>query len=406
MSAPIDLGRPEVLTGLPRALRAMLAMLARIDCGEIAVTVPDGRTFRACGPRPGPQAALIIHRERAVRRLMLGGSVGFGESYMDGDWETPDLAALLEFGDRNQAHLNGVHAGGSTALLIARRLWHVFNANTRRGSKRNIAYHYDLGNHFYSRWLDQTMTYSCALFARPDADLAEAQRAKYDAIADKLALAPDRRVLEIGCGWGGFASFAARERQARVTAITISREQLDFVCARIQREGLNERVEARLVDYRDLSGKFDAIASIEMFEAVGEKYWPAFFNKVSECLEPGGRAALQIITISDRWFDSYRKGVDFIQRYIFPGGMLPSPTALVREAERAGLTVDRQEFYGAHYARTLGEWHERFRAAWPDIAPLGFDARFRRMWEFYLAYCQAGFRSGSIDLTQIALVRE
>jgi cyclopropane-fatty-acyl-phospholipid synthase len=298
-----------------------------------------------------------------------------------------------------------VHAGDSTALWLARRLWHALNANTRRGSKRNIAAHYDLGNNFYSRWLDATMTYSCALFARPETDLAEAQRAKYGAIADKLALAPGRRVLEIGCGWGGFASFAARERQANVTAITISREQLDFVRARIQREGLGERVDARLVDYRDLQGKFDAVASIEMFEAVGEKYWPAFFDKVASSLEPGGRAALQIITIADRWFEGYRKGVDFIQRYIFPGGMLPSPGALAREAARAGLKIDRQEFYGQHYAHTLGLWHERFRAAWPEIAPLGFDLRFRRMWEFYLAYCQAGFRSGSIDLTQLALVR-
>ncbi len=323
---------------------------------------------------------------------------------MDGDWETRDLRALLTLAALNQDHLEDVHAG-SRMVNAMRRTWHRLQDNTRAGSKRNIAHHYDLGNAFYSRWLDPTMTYSSAVFESPAQDLSAAQATKYRRLAEKLVLRPDERVLEIGCGWGGFAEVAAKEFGARVTAITVSKEQLEFARARIQREGLGDRVEAKFVDYRDVEGRFDKIASIEMFEAVGERHWPAYFAKVRDALEPGGRAALQVITIADRWFDPYRRGVDFIQRYIFPGGMLPSMTALRQQFERAGLTLDRAEFYGQHYAVTLAEWNRRFQAAWPDLSRMGFDRRFKRMWEFYLAYCEAGFRAGSIDVVQAALVR-
>jgi len=323
---------------------------------------------------------------------------------MDGDWDTSDLAALLCLAAYNGEQLGDAHTAGPLLTLV-RRFWHRFNDNTRRGSRRNIAQHYDLGNAFYERWLDGSMTYSSAVFEAGIHDLKSAQEMKYRKLAEKLALGPDQRVLEIGCGWGGFAEIAAKEFGARVTAITVSREQLAFVGARIQKAGLGERVEARLVDYRDVEERFDKVASIEMFEAVGERHWPTYFAKIRECLEPGGRAALQIITIGDKWFDSYRRGVDFIQRFIFPGGMLPSMTALKQQIERSGLALDRTEFYGTHYARTLAEWNQRFQAAWHDLEPMGFDRRFKRMWEFYLAYCEAGFRAGSLDVVQAAIVR-
>lgn len=393
---------------LPHPLRLLVSVLRRIRRGRLTLVLPDTSQIAFAGAETGPAATLIVRNPRFVRRALLGGNIGFAEAYMDGDWETPDLAALLELICINDS-IEDVHYPQRLSLLV-NRLWHWLRPNSRRGSKRNIAAHYDLGNEFYRRWLDPSMTYSSAVFPAAEAtaaspDLTQAQNNKYRLICEKLALAPGQRVLEIGCGWGGFATFAAREFGAKVTAITVSKEQLAYAQARIQREGLGDKVEARFIDYRDLSGNFDRIASIEMFEAVGEKYWPAFFGKVRENLAPGGRAALQIITIADTWFDRYRRGVDFIQRYIFPGGMLPSPTALERETRRAGLILETQEYFGLHYARTLALWNQSFQRAWGDIAPLGFDTRFKRMWEFYLAYCEAGFRARTIDVTQVALVR-
>jgi cyclopropane-fatty-acyl-phospholipid synthase len=391
------------------ALRAILAAAARIEIGRLTVFVPSGRRHQFAGPRPGPDATLVLRAPRAARRILFGGNVGFAEAYMDGEIDSPDLAALLELAARNEAAINDIHYGKASrlgaAVGLARRLWHALRPNTRRGSKRNIAYHYDLGNEFYRRWLDPSMAYSSAVYRDGAADLEEAQRAKFARMAELLAVRPGQRVLEIGCGWGSFAAYLAREFRAHVTAITVSREQLTHTQARVQKEGLGDLVEARFVDYRDVEGRFDRIASIEMFEAVGEKYWPAYFGKLRDSLAPGGRAALQIITIADRFFESYRGGVDFIQRYIFPGGMLPSDAALKAQFDRAGLTLDRQDFFGLDYAETLAEWNRCFQRAWPEIQTLGFDQRFKRMWEFYLAYCEAGFRSGSTDVTQVALVR-
>jgi cyclopropane-fatty-acyl-phospholipid synthase len=401
---PLDPRAPGATAGLPRSMRILLGFAGRIAAGSVTIRVPDGRIYRAVGAGPGPDADLTVHRPRMVSRLIFGGSVGFGTSYMDGDWDTSDLAALLGLAAVNEVEFGTLHMG-TRAVTALRRVWHRYNDNTRRGSRRNIAHHYDLGNAFYARWLDPSMTYSSAVFEREETDLQTAQETKYRKLAEKLALAPDQRVLEIGCGWGGFAEVAARDFGARVTAITVSREQLEFARERIHKAGLSERVEARFVDYRDVEGRFDKIASIEMFEAVGERHWPTYFGKVRDCLEPGGRAALQIITIADRWFDSYRRGVDFIQRYIFPGGMLPSMTALAQHCARAGLAIDRSDFYGQHYARTLAAWNQRFQAAWHELEPMGFDRRFKRMWEFYLAYCEAGFRAGSIDVVQTSLVR-
>jgi cyclopropane-fatty-acyl-phospholipid synthase len=280
---------------------------------------------------------------------------------------------------------------------------HLLRPNTRSGSKRNIHDHYDLGNDFYGLWLDPTMTYSSAIFAEPQQRLSDGQMAKYQRMAESLDLKPGHKVLEIGCGWGGFAEFTAATYGCHVTGITLSEEQKRFADQRMTRAGLQDRVEIALTDYRDVTGSFDRIASIEMFEAVGEAHWPAFFDKVRDLLSPGGLAALQVILIEDARFDLYRRGADFIQRYVFPGGMLPSPNAFSRAAEAARLKVDETFHFGLDYARTLALWQKQFQQAWPRVAGLGFDARFKRLWEYYLAYCEGGFRAGSIDVAQYRL---
>ena len=346
---------------------------------------------------------------RVFRRLLSGGDLGLAESYMDSEWESPDLAAVIALGAANDAVLARTLAGTAWARL-AGRLVHKLRPNSKRGSRRNIAAHYDLGNDFYGAWLDPSMTYSAGLFASAsDDDLAAAQDRKYRRIAALADIARGHHVLEIGCGWGGFCTWAAREIGCRVTAITISREQYDFTRARVRAEGLEDKVEVRLQDYRDLSGSYDAIVSIEMLEAVGEAYWPVYFRQLRARLRPGGKAALQVITIADERFDDYRRSVDFIQRYIFPGGMLPSPEKLTGLTAEAGLALSSVECHGGDYARTLRLWRRRFEQAWPAIqrgSQGRFDSRFRRMWRYYLAYCEAGFDAGRIDLLHLTLQRE
>jgi len=323
---------------------------------------------------------------------------------MSGDCDCPDLAALVELATVNDAALSRV-LQGKLLYKAARRLWHVLRRNSRRGSRRNIAHHYDLGNAFYARWLDPTMTYSAAVYERANDDLATAQLRKYERICRLLDLRPGMQVLEIGCGWGGFAEHAARNFGVEVTGITLSRAQHDYARERAERAGLADRIKIKLQDYRDVIGRFDRIASIEMFEAVGEAYWPVYFDRVRALLAEGGRAALQIITIADSRFEAYRRNPDFIQKYIFPGGMLPSPTVLKQLVQRAGLAWREDAGFALDYAHTLTRWRERFLASWPDIQSLGFDERFRRMWDYYLCYCASGFRHGAIDVRQIALVR-
>lgn len=279
------------------------------------------------------------------------------------------------------------------------------NSNSRKQAKKNIAYHYDLGNEFYSLWLDDSMTYSSALFLTGQESLEAAQRAKYASMVDRIGAKPGDHVLEIGCGWGGFAEYAAGERGLKVTGLTISQAQHDFAQERIKRAGLADRVEIKLQDYRDERGTYDGVASIEMFEAVGEKYWPVYFDTVRERLKPGCKATLQIITLQDKRFEVYRKGVDFIQKYIFPGGMLPSPSALRAEVARAGLAFVSSLEFGESYSQTLRRWHETFNARWDDVARLGFDQRFRRMWNFYLTSCAGAFHFGNCDVTQITVER-
>lgn len=390
---------------LSLASRLTFAIAERIRFGTFEITVPEGVTRRFGGQAPGPVGRLFVRNNRFIRRMILGGNVGLGESYMDGDWDSPNLADFLTVGAMNYEALDDTLNGSAIYRAFNRLVHNRFNGNSREGSRRNIAHHYDLGNDFYERWLDPSMTYSSAQYADRAPDLSSAQALKYDLLADRLDLGPEARILEIGCGWGGFAERVAKERGAHVTGITISREQHDYAKARMQREGLNEKVDIRLIDYRDLEGKFDGIASIEMFEAVGEKYWPVFFDTLRERLVDGGRAALQIISIGEKHFDNYRRRPDFIQRYIFPGGMLPSPTVLGRCAEQSGLRQVSSEGFGLSYARTLAEWNIRFQDAWQDIREQGFDTRFKRMWEYYLAYCEAGFRADNIDVKRVTLAR-
>ncbi|WP_368744782.1 class I SAM-dependent methyltransferase [Desertibaculum subflavum] len=391
------------LTGVSRWTRMGLIAASAAGRGSLTVRLPDGRRVRVAGAQTGPDAELHLKNERLARRLLTGGNIGVAESYLDGDFDSPDLVALVEWAAANQALDDPLL--GKPWRRLARRALFALQANTRKGSRRNIASHYDLGNEFYARWLDPSMTYSSAVFAAADEPLEQAQANKYRRIAALAEVRPDHEVLEIGAGWGGFACFAAREIGCKVTGITISRAQHDYAAKRVQEEGLAERVKIELRDYRDLDHRFDRVASIEMLEAVGERYWPVFFDKLRDCLKPGGRAALQVITIDDRYFDDYRRSMDFIQKYIFPGGMLPSPAALRRHVEAAGMAWLVDHGFRNDYAETLSRWRTRFLAAWPGIRELGFDERFRRMWDFYLAYCAGGFRAGTIDVKQIAVAR-
>jgi cyclopropane-fatty-acyl-phospholipid synthase len=390
----------------PRGFRARLidAFLRDPPAGSLRLRWPDGVETVTVGAAPGPHAMLHLHRWRAVRRALLGGALGLAEAYLDGDWDSPDIASVIEFG----AHLQRAGRLKRRPSLPQRwldRVRHRGNANTRAKACANIAAHYDLGNTFYQQWLDETLTYSSAIFERAGQPLDEAQRNKYRRLLALLAPPPDGRLLEIGCGWGQFACLAAKEAGVKVTAITLSKEQHDFARRRVFAEGLAERVSVELCDYRDVKGRFDRIASIEMIEAVGEEYWPVFFAKLAESLAPGGRAALQAITIDDALFPRYRRSADFIQKYVFPGGMLPSAAALRSEGERAGLAWLGAEGFGSHYAETLAAWRRRFHAAWDRIAALGFDERFRRLWIYYLAYCEGGFRAGNIDVRQVAFAK-
>ena len=389
--------------GQPLAMRLLLKLLARIRVGRLKLVAPDGSAFRFQGPAPGPGGTLVVRNLDAVRRTLFGGDLGLAEAYMDGQWETPDLMALLELGLRNLQAFQVDRPGRLKRMLDS--LVHALRRNTRAGARRNIHSHYDLGNDFYKLWLDETLTYSCALFERPDQPLAEAQRNKYRALIRKLELKPEHHLLEIGSGWGGFALYAARETGCRVTSITLSEQQLKEARARAQAAGLGGQVRFEFVDYRDATGEFDRIVSIEMFEAVGEHYWDAYFQALHDRLKPGGRAALQVITIADAAFEDYRRTVDFIQRYIFPGGMLPSPAVWEACVQRAGLKTESRDFHGQDYAHTLRLWDRNVQRMEEPIRQQGFDARFLRMWRYYLAYCHAGFSTGHVDLMQTALVR-
>ena len=388
----------------PRLLTGVLNRLAdKLMAGKLSIELPDGRRVRA----PGPNAAIKINRYRIARHILFDGALGLADSYVAGDWESDDLTAVIELGAKNIDTLSD-HFTPLGAARTLGRLHQRLRANTRRGSRRNIAAHYDLGNEFYAAWLDPSMTYSAACFGTDqdagrnaaDEPVTAAQVRKFDQLAELLDLRAGDHVLEIGCGWGAFAIHAATHYGCRVTALTVSPSQAAWARREVTAAGLDARIEIRLQDYRDVTGTFDKIASIEMFEAVGEAYWPTFFGVVNARLRPGGIAGMQVITIDEARFEAYRRNPDFIQLRVFPGGMLPSPTRFAQEVTDAGLEVSDCLTFGQDYAETLRRWRLSFEAAWPVIARQNFDDNFRRLWRYYLCYCEAGFRAGNISVAQ------
>ena len=390
-------------SAMPPSGQLFMRVLDRVRIGRIDVVTPEGDRL-SFGGEPGPQATLTLRSWSAAEDILRTADIGLAEAYMSGDCDIDRPTDLLTMALLNQEHIERAFYGNWFAVLWY-RLRHWSRANTRSGSRRNIVAHYDLGNEFYRLWLDPTMSYSSAWFGGDHTrSLEQAQRAKYDRILDRLDAQPGARILEIGCGWGGFAEAAAR-RGCHVRGITISPAQLEFAQARIERAGLSDRVELTYTDYRDVRGRYDHVVSIEMYEAVGERFWPAYFRAIHDVLEPGGRALIQGITIHDEVFGRYRRGTDFIQQYVFPGGMLASDSAFARQSERAGLRLRSSDAFGRDYAETLRRWSKTFAEVEPRVRALGFDERFIRLWRFYLAYCAAGFDSGRTDVLHFELER-
>jgi cyclopropane-fatty-acyl-phospholipid synthase len=406
MTLAVTLGaEPLDFHGAPPVFRSVFHKLSQSwHEGSLELVLPGGREVLIRGPQPGPTCRMVVNDYGFIRKIVMSGAIGFAETYISGQWDTPDLPLLLEVFSLNFDRIKRL-CDGQPLMRLMHAVMHATRRNTRKGSRHNIHAHYDLGNAFYGAWLDPGMTYSSALFETPAQPLSEGQDAKYAALARGMGLQSGHSVLEIGCGWGGFAEFAAAQVGAQVTGVTISQAQYDFARKRLFEQGLADKADIRLMDYRDVEGRFDRVASIEMFEAVGEAYWPTYFAKVRDLLQPGGRAGLQIITIHDDLFEDYKRQADFIQKYIFPGGMLPSEQKLRLQTDAAGLDWQGITRFGADYARTLSEWAVRFQAAWKTIAPLGFDERFRRLWLFYLGYCEAGFRTRRTDVIQLSLGR-
>ncbi len=390
---------------LPRWFASIWPMLEKIKRGSLLITLPDNRIFKLDGVEPGPTGKIVIHNPELFGRLIREGENGFCEAYLDAWWESSDLLALLDVFLLNNSEI-GSQFTGAFIIRYYERLRHWLNSNSKSQAKRNIAQHYDLGNEFYAKWLDESMTYSSALFTTEAESLEQAQRNKYEAVCNSLELRPGDNVLEIGCGWGGFAEYAVKSRKIKLTGLTISKAQYEFAKKRLFDAGLADQANIVLKDYRNESGKYDGIASIEMFEAVGEKYWPTYFQSLRGCLKQGRNATMQIITVADELFPVYRKNVDFVQKYIFPGGMLPSKEALEREISKVGLIEVGNIDFGASYSRTLRIWHQKFNLVWNEISLMNFDDRFRRMWNFYLASCAAVFHSKTGDVIQITVKKE
>ena len=389
-------------SNLPRYFARVMGFASSLQFGRVDFILPDGRHFRAEGENTGPMAELHVHNDDLFSRLIREGDLGFSDAYLDGWWSTPDLQAFMDLVHAdNEAIYDGFPGMGIVRRFEQLRFW--LQSNSKTQARKNISYHYDLGNDFYGLWLDETMSYSSAVFRDPQQSMESAQIEKYKSMVDEMGVVAGEHVLEIGCGWGGFAEYAATERGLQVTCLTISEEQFKYAVDRIEKAGLSEQVTFKLQDYRDETGVYDGIASIEMFEAVGEKYWPVYFETVRNRLKSGKTATFQIITVADRRWDVYKRGVDFIQKYIFPGGMLPSPKVLREQIENAGLVVEKSIEFGKSYDITLRRWHETFNEKWDEISALGFDERFKRMWNFYLTSCAATFDSGNCDVTQITV---
>jgi cyclopropane-fatty-acyl-phospholipid synthase len=396
-----------IAPGAPASVRGVLRLLRSIRHGVLDLHTPDGEHHRFGTPAPGvPHAVCVVHDWSAFAAVLREGDIGFGEAYMAGAWSTPALADLLRLMLANREAVERAIYGPWWGAL-AHRIVHLLRRNTRSGSRRNIEAHYDLGNAFYRLWLDPSMNYSSAWFdGDPTRPLEEAQHAKVRRALAQAGVRPGARVLEIGCGWGAVAESAVVDDEASIVGVTLSKEQLAWAQSRVAKAGPGAaaRADLRLQDYRDIDdAPFDAIVSIEMFEAVGREYWPSYFRTVRRLLAPGGRACIQAITIRDDLFDRYAKSTDFIQRHIFPGGMLPSRAAFEAEAARAGLRVVERFSFGRDYAETLRRWHLRFDAQAPEVRAQGFDERFLRMWRFYMAYCEAAFDAGTTDVVQFTL---
>ncbi len=417
-TAPTLASSPTRPTPAPRAARQVLKLLARLPIGQLDVQLPDGSNLR-CPAKPtaldatalaAPRASIQVHDWQVFERTLRSGDIGFAEGYIEGQWDSPDLSALMRLMLANREHIERVLYGTWWGSLW-HRIRHLRRRNTKAGSARNIHAHYDLGNDFYRLWLDESMSYSSALFDGQDratADLQQAQWAKVRRALREARVSDGSRVLEIGCGWGGLAELAAREFNAHVTGVTLSTEQLRWAQSRLHTAGLDHLTEFRLEDYRDLPARhasepFDAIVSIEMFEAVGQEYWDGYFKTLNACLKPGGHACVQTITIRDDLFERYVKSTDFIQQYIFPGGLLPSPQVFEQEARKAGFDVVNRLDFGLDYAETLRRWRTSFHNELDHVLAQGFDPRFVRIWTFYLTYCEAAFDSGNTDVVQFTL---
>jgi cyclopropane-fatty-acyl-phospholipid synthase len=395
----VNLPAAQIARRRDRAILRVCQMATRhLQHGRLRLTLPSGESafIGHAGATGARDSHITLTNFKVFRKALQRGSIGFAEAYMAGDLQTNDLGDVFRFFLANKTDLNAA-GRGHFKVRLPDKIWHWRRDNTRTGSQRNIAAHYDLGNAFYAPWLDASMTYSSALYATPDQTLEAAQADKLDMIIAALKLQPGQHVLEIGCGWGALSERIA-QAGCRVTAVTVSAEQLAYAQQRIAAAGLADTTEIRFQDYRDITGEFDRIVSIEMIEAVGEAHWPSYFATLQRCLKPGGHAIIQSITIDEAQFAAYRAKADFIQRYIFPGGMLPTPTLLKEHARLNGLTTRCVKTFGLSYAATLRAWRSRFEAAWPSLVPLGFDDRFRRMWLYYLSYCEVGFEQAATDV--------
>ena len=379
---------------------------AGIAAGRIDATFPDG-AFRALGGRgDGPVAIVHLRSWRALVRLVTSGSVGWYKAWAQGEWTSPDPVALFDLFMRNAARLGDTGRAKGPWKLV-NRIAHGLRANNKSRARRNIAHHYDLGNDFYAAWLDAGMTYSSAIFAAPSDSIEAAQEHKVRLLLDRLALKPGQHLLEIGCGWGGLAEIAARDYGVHVTGLTLSSEQKAYCDGRLACAGLSGQTRIELTDYRDVAGSYDAVASVEMVEAVGQEYWPAYLESIARVLRPGGKAALQLISIRDDLFELYAANADFIQAYIFPGGLLIGEDRFRRLAQEEGLSWHDRKGYGLHYAETLKAWRGRYeRAVAEHLFPAGFDEAFHKLWRYYLMYCEGGFRSGGIDVAQVTLIKD
>ena len=388
-----------------KSFQLFCGILSQSKYGSISLLYLGKQIFHFKSKKIGPVVKVIIKDLRCIENFFLKGDLGWAESYIDQLWETNDLPAFLEWGARN-FHYFSDYIRGKWYVILYLRFKHYINRNSRKGSQQNIKFHYDLGNDFYRSWLDKSMTYSSAIFNNENQSLFDAQINKFKLLSDLCNIEPNDNVLEIGSGWGAFSIFLAKNKEAKITTTTISRKQYEEVRKKIFLEKLEGRVKVLLTDYRDLKGKFDKIVSVEMFEAVGEKYWSLYFNILNKMLKPTGKIGLQTIVIKDNYFKSYKKFPDFIQTHIFPGGMLPSISALNNTVQSNGLKVIKKNFFGEHYVKTLVNWRKSFEASWDEIKLLNFDLNFRRLWRYYLSYCEGGFRSGNINVGQFLISKD